>query len=219
MKGRLNGYMRSSMVEAIIAHGFDERLAALKAEGMQLRDEAIRRLLSPEQLAAMATLVPFLLEQTKNDYQRKVNWGGNMSVNCAGPRINVGIERWDHDGAYKPIDGAIPLLETMGDLTLDVESGDKLGERVMDWGMRCEKFSEDRKVTTNQVTTALAAVTTVQALEVAWPEVMPLVQSIIEEHLGRPAPQLPAVLLVKLNETLGLPPETVDQDVRELQAA
>jgi hypothetical protein len=218
LKGRLNQFMRQEMTVALINHGFASRQAALEAEGIEMRNEAIKRLMSPAQIKAVQTLLP-LMPQTKNN--QKVNWGDNVHVNCAGPKIELGLGQFGtYQRNYEPIDDSIPILSAFGDLRLDLESGDPLGERAMSWASRCEAFFAEKRKTIETVSAALNAFSSVAQLTSSWPDALPIVMPILEEHLGRPAASLPAVVLLDLNMSLGLPPSNDEAaEVRELEAA
>jgi hypothetical protein len=221
LKGRLNNAMRDDMQNALLAHAFEKRAAVLRAEGLELRNEALRRILTPKQMAAIATLVP-LIYSDEDRHPQAITWGDRVAINCAGPKIDVGLASFaeDYYERYRPIDGALPLLTSLGEQRLDVDSDDELGKRTMDWADRCEAYRTERRVASEQVKAALAAFSTVSQMQASWPDALPVVEEILEEHLGRPAPGLPAIVLTELNASLGLPPSDNDAEgVRELEAA
>jgi hypothetical protein len=214
LKGRLNNSMRVDMHNALLEHAYGAREAVLDAEAVELRNEAIRQLLTPAQIKACETLLP-LLAKGEYGYNHQVYWGDRVSVNCGGPKIHISFFGSD---VSEPIDGSIPVLRILGDLRLDLAGDDDLAVRVSDWAGRREALRSEKKVSAEQVRAALAAFSTVNMMETAWPQVMPVVTNILVEHLGRPAPTLPAVVLTEMNEKLGLPPGD-NENVRELEAA
>jgi hypothetical protein len=220
VKGRLNNMMREDMRCALLAHAYDARQDALRAEGIELRNEAIRKLLTPAQIKAVETLLPLCFNE---DHSRdtSVDWGGRVAVNCGGPKIFVGTTNFksDYYEQYRPIEGSLPILTSMGDLRLDLPADDDLAVRVQSWADRCVELNSERNVSSEQIKAALAAFSTVSAMQASWPEVMPVVQDIIVEHLGRPAPSLPAVVITEMNAKLGLPPSNDDGERADAIAA
>lgn len=207
LKGRLNTMMREDMQAALLAHAYDARQQALRAEGIELRNEAIRKLLTPAQIKAVQTLLPLCFDED-GSRDTSVDWGGRVAVNCAGPKIHVGTTTFksDYYEQYRPIEGSLPILTSMGELRLDLESGNEFGNRVSDWADRCEALRSERQVSSEQIRAALAAFSTVSQMQASWPEILPVVQDVLVEHLGRPAPSLPAVVITEMNAKLGLPP-------------
>lgn len=218
LKGRLNNHMRGDMLDALIAHAYDARVEALKAEGIELRNDAIHKILRPVEIEAVQTLLPQLLDG-EDAHRQSVNWGGGVSVNCGGPTINVGYGSFgDYRTNYQQIEGALPILTTFGTLRLDLPADDPLAKRVQDWADRCEELRSERKVSVKQVRAALAAFSTVSQFQASWPDALPIVENILIEHLGRPAPSLPAVVIEEMNKKLGLPPSN-DEAGEDREAA
>lgn len=214
LKGRLNNYIREDMRAALLTHAYAAREAELKAEGLALRNEALKRLLTTAQIKAMQTLVP-LVHKNDDRYNYNVDWGTGVAVNCGGPKIDVGIGRFvsERYEQYKPIDDSIPLLRSLEGLRLDLPADDDLAVRVQNWGDRCEEYRSERNVSSEQIGAALAAFSNVSQVSASWPEVLPVVQDVLVEHLGRPAPSLPAVVITEMNAKLGLPPSNDAEEI------
>jgi hypothetical protein len=202
--------MRDDMQKALLDHAYAQRQNELNAEGIELRNAALERILTKAQLKAIETLVPLLVDEERRNDDR-INWGDRVAVNCGGPKIYVGLKYTnDYYESSRPIEGSHPILRAFGDLRLDLPADDELAVRVQDWADRCEAFASEKKVSTEQVRAALAAFTTVSSMSASWPEAIPVVQDILVEHLGRPAPSLPAVVITEMNAKLGLPPSNDD---------
>lgn len=211
LKGRLNNHMRADMQKALLDHAYGGREAELEAEGMHLRNEAIRRLLKPAELKAIETLLPLIYSENGNT--TAISWGNDVTVNCGGPTITMGNVNYSR--SYHPIDGALPFMRAIRDDRLDLPADDDLAVRVQAWADRCQEFATDRKVTSKQVHAALAAFSTVSQMQSSWPDAIPVVEEILIEHLGRPAPSLPAVVIEEMNAKLRLPPSNDGEEQRE----
>jgi hypothetical protein len=81
----------------------------------------------------------------------------------------------------------------------------KLAEDILEYMQSRRKMAETIDVAAREVAAAFNAMPTVKKLRDNWPEVIPLVESLLPSPANRNVPTVPVVLL---NAKFGLPPET-----------
>jgi hypothetical protein len=206
--------MRYAIHRALMGHGFGEKIYTLQQQCLELREEAIKRLVGDDGFKA----IQLLAGKLEGAFGSKAE---DLAVNCGGPRINLNPFPYNISGyssklkdayafAKDEYDGLQPtrLWQSRNDLRLDLEADDELAKRIVAWAELMEALKKQIETVSRQTMALLEKITTVKKLTATWPEAMPIIEPILELYEVAEPKQLPAV--TDLNATLGLPPSNDD---------
>lgn len=200
----INHDIRSRITNAVLKHGFKEKLTAFLLDEAPLAKRLYEHLYPADTRAALDLL--------HDRHRGSTAWRGDLPVNVGGAKIAVGRDERgvsNEPMAYllpdeiERVGFRVPMSSQHSNKLDDFGADDALGKEIMAYGLRRDALNKEIKSKRAEITGVLSEIRSDRQLRERWPEVM----SIAEPFLRKDAqPQLPAVPVAKLNASLGLPP-------------
>jgi hypothetical protein len=179
---RLNAYLRTQIVNALIAHKLGERKAKNGADACQFNLDVFHSLYTKKEHALLAT--------SPDGFFKKAN-SCNGQINGTWKNLLFGL---DAEGNY------ITLRSPYLGRTFNIVGSDALGIRYEEIKAETDKLNEETNLASRTAHATVNGVTTVEALLKAWPEVAPFIPA-----KAQPVSTALVVQTDKLNALFGLP--------------
>jgi len=208
---KLNKGTRELMASAIMKHTYKEKAKALADRQIALFDRVYAYLYSKDERAAMDALLALDKDALPTTNSFKVNVGLTAHINShAIVRIYVRNQADIYLATKTREQEHVPVMHkhTRWDSRINIPDGDKrdpkLHEDIRAWMTDSDRFRDETSIGYREALAALEGLGTSKKLREGWPEVLPLIESLIPDDVRG---GLPAVQVTTLNAKFRLPPE------------
>ncbi|SFJ49129.1 hypothetical protein SAMN03159338_1547 [Sphingomonas sp. NFR04] len=199
----INNDIRADITNAVLKHGFRDKLLAFFQLEAPLMRRVFERIYSAEVRAALK-----LMSET---HKGSTYFRNTLPLNIAGARVTLGRNSNASGNAINRLKPAevklpgfyVPYSDTGDNPLASFEADDAFGAEVMEFVLYQEGIADEINTRRAEVTGILSEIRSDRQLRERWPEVMPIAEQFIKAVAKV---QLPAVPLVNLNQSLGLPP-------------
>jgi hypothetical protein len=199
--------IRRQMVNAVVKHRYEAEGLALLAQEQALTIRLHDFLIPAKLKEAMAKVIEIEPDAFRPLSYLGVRVNGMTTILHLDPLFTTRTQGANAFAVHKEYKGE-PLWLTAKAYNTYTNVNDvdaKLAEDILEYMQSRRKMVDTIDVAAREVAAAFNAMPTVKKLRDNWPEVIPLVESLLPSPANRNVPSVPVVLL---NAKFGLPPET-----------